>query len=201
MGKIKRRMEMKKVALFFSALVLLVGYELTFGMDKTKAACLPFEQAFPLVIDFQNYSQECMNPCFDACKLDTKPQDSVPTPLCWKLEKLLDADFANTYIKVTVAGSHQHRLLNGILYNTDGVIAPVVGTMQITPDGTTRRVSLQGTYVDGSENVHTVILDATVDSKTKNGTAYVRSDSGVTNSFDLTKIPCKTVPEPPAPTE
>jgi hypothetical protein len=185
MGKIKRRMEMKKVVLFFLALVLLVGYEFTFGMDKAKVACLPSEQkCFGLTMD---------NPIND---LLMKPRDSGPTLLCWKIEKQVDTDFVDKYIKVIVTGGFQHRLLNGIFYNTDGVIAPVAGTMTINANDT-RRISLQGTYVDGDENLHIVILDATVDSKTKNGTVYVRRDSGVTTSFDLTRIPCKTLPAPP----
>lgn len=155
---------MKKVALFFLALVLLVGY----AVNDSVAGLL----------------------------------------LCWKIEEQVDADGADKYIEVRVTKTDSARhLLNGIFYNTDGDIAPVVGTMEKSPDGT-RRVSLHGTYVDGGKNVHknggknvhknvrTWILDATVDSKTKNGTIYVRSDGVGTKSFDLTSIPCETAPNP-----
>ena len=95
-----------------------------------------------------------------------------------------------------VTKEFQYRSLKGIFYNTNGDLAPVAGTMTINAHDT-GRISLQGTYVDSDENLHIVILDATVDSKTKNGTIYVRRDEGVTNFYDLTKIPCKTLPEPP----
>src|SRR4030043_1181197 len=54
--------------------------EFNFGMDKTKAAYLPFAQAFPFqyVIDAKHCSKDCMKACFEACKykavdLDMKP--------------------------------------------------------------------------------------------------------------------------------
>lgn len=42
------------------------------GMDKTKAAYLPFNQAFPFkyVIDASACSKDCMKACADACKYD-----------------------------------------------------------------------------------------------------------------------------------
>ncbi len=44
--------------------------EFNFGMDKTKAAYLPSEQAFPFhyVIDDKACSKDCMKPCLEACK-------------------------------------------------------------------------------------------------------------------------------------
>ncbi len=46
--------------------------EFNFGMDKTKAAYLPSEQAFPFhyVIDDKACSKDCMKPCLEACKYD-----------------------------------------------------------------------------------------------------------------------------------
>jgi len=44
--------------------------EFNFGMDKTKAAYIPFEQAFPFqyVIDESACAPDCKRPCLDACR-------------------------------------------------------------------------------------------------------------------------------------
>ena len=169
---------MKIAVLFFLALVLLVGYGFNFGMDNAKAASLPSDYSY-----FGEYVDSLNNH-------NNGPQHSAPEGLCWELED------ANKYIKVIVTGKSQYRLLKGIFYNTTGDLAPLAGIMTVNANDT-RRISLQGTYVDIDENLHIVILDGTVDSKTKNGTIYVRRDEGGTNSYDLTRIPCKTLPEPP----
>lgn len=46
--------------------------EFDFGMSRTKAAYLPFAQAFPFqyVIDRRYCNDDCMKACFDACKYD-----------------------------------------------------------------------------------------------------------------------------------
>lgn len=46
--------------------------EFNFGMDRTKAAYLPFDQAFPFqyVIDDRNCKRDCMKVCYDACKYE-----------------------------------------------------------------------------------------------------------------------------------
>jgi hypothetical protein len=179
---------MKIAVLFFLALVLLVGYGFNFGMDNAKAASLPSDYSY-----FGEYVDSLNNH-------NNGPQHSAPNGLCWELENHGDADFYAKYMKVIVTGASQYRLLKGIIYNTNGDLAPVAGIMTISADGT-RRISLQGTYVDVDENLHIVILDASVDSKTKNGTVYVRRDEGATNSYNLTRIPCKTLPESPVPQE
>jgi hypothetical protein len=183
--EIKRRKKLKKVVLFFLALILLVDYGFSFNMDNAKAASLLFDYSY-----FCEYVDSLNNQ-------DTEPLQSPPKRLCWELEKQGDA---NKYLKVIVTGTSQYRLLKGKFYNTNGDLAPVAGTMTINADDT-RRISLQGTYVDVDENLHILILDASVDSKTKNGTVYVRRDEGATNSYNLTRIPCKTLPEPPSPPE
>ncbi len=55
--------------------------DFNFGMDKTRAAYLPFSQAFPFryVIDKKYCDDGCMRKCFEACKyaaidLDMKPE-------------------------------------------------------------------------------------------------------------------------------
>lgn len=46
--------------------------EFNLGMDKTKAAYLPFEQAFPFtyVIDAGQCAEDCKRPCLEACRYD-----------------------------------------------------------------------------------------------------------------------------------
>jgi len=129
--EIKRKNKMKKFVLFFLALVLLLGYGCNFGMDNAKAASLPLAYSY-----FGEYLDSLNNQ-------DKKPLHSPPKGLCWELEKQGDANFK--FIKVIVTGASQYRLLKGIFYNANGVLAPVAGTMTITANDT-RRISLQGTY-------------------------------------------------------
>ncbi len=44
--------------------------DFNFGLNKTKAIYLPFEQAFPLryVLDRNSCPQDCPAPCVEACK-------------------------------------------------------------------------------------------------------------------------------------
>lgn len=46
--------------------------EFNLGMDRTKAAYLPFEQAFPFtyVIDAGQCAEDCKRPCLEACRYD-----------------------------------------------------------------------------------------------------------------------------------
>lgn len=46
--------------------------EFNYGLNKTKAAYLPFDQAFPFqyVVDTQHCPEDCKKPCLDACKYD-----------------------------------------------------------------------------------------------------------------------------------
>lgn len=57
--------------------------EFNFGLNKSKAAYLPFSQAFPFkyVIDDKACSKDCMKPCMDACKYDAIDLNMKPETL------------------------------------------------------------------------------------------------------------------------
>jgi len=121
-------------------------------------------------------------------------KDSEAGQLCWAIDSGTQG-----YIKVSSTSpdpAYPHKLLNGTWYSPSTWLLPVVGTMESNSGGTTKRVSLHGTYVSGSD-LYDYVLDATIDPVTKNGTIYIFSDLlGSTNSFTLTKISCATAPAP-----
>ncbi|MEW6067112.1 MAG: CoB--CoM heterodisulfide reductase iron-sulfur subunit A family protein [Nitrospirota bacterium] len=57
--------------------------EFNFGMDKTKAAYLPFGQAFPFqyVIDMNACPKDCSKPCLEACKYNAIDFNMQPETL------------------------------------------------------------------------------------------------------------------------
>ncbi len=67
--------------------------DFNFGMDKTKAAYLPFEQAFPFryVIDMSACSKDCAKACKDACKYDAVDLDMKPETLKLKVGSIVNA--------------------------------------------------------------------------------------------------------------
>jgi hypothetical protein len=120
-------------------------------------------------------------------------KDLGAAELCWRVD-----GYQTEYIKVSSIkpdSLYPHWLLNGIWYNPSSYLVPVIGTMEKSPDGT-RHVSLHGTFLSGSD-LYDYVLDATVDSVTKNGTIYIYSALvGNTVSWSLTKINCNTAPAP-----
>lgn len=83
--------------------------EFNFGMDKTKAAYLPFEQAFPFqyVIDSKYCSKDCMKACFDACKYNAIDLDMKPEKINLKVGAVVLATGWNPYdmSKLDILGS------------------------------------------------------------------------------------------------
>jgi quinone-modifying oxidoreductase subunit QmoA len=73
--------------------------EFNFGMDKTKAAYLPFEQAFPFryVIDDKHCAGDCMQKCKDACKYDAVDLDMKPETVRLKVSSIVAATGWNLY--------------------------------------------------------------------------------------------------------
>lgn len=67
--------------------------EYNFGMDKTKAAYLPFEQAFPFqyVIDSASCSKECGQACAAACKYDAVDLAMKPETVSLKVGSVVVA--------------------------------------------------------------------------------------------------------------
>lgn len=73
--------------------------EFNFGMDKTKAAYLPFEQAFPFqyVIDEKSCAPDCKKPCIDACKYNAIDFNMKPETISLKAGAIVMATGWNLY--------------------------------------------------------------------------------------------------------
>jgi quinone-modifying oxidoreductase subunit QmoA len=73
--------------------------EFNFGMDKTKAAYLPFEQAFPFkyVIDDGHCKDGCMKACADACKYEAIDLNMKPETISLKVGTIVVATGWNLY--------------------------------------------------------------------------------------------------------
>lgn len=67
--------------------------EFNLGMDKTKAAYLPFEQAFPFtyVIDALRCAADCTKPCLEACKYDAIDFNMKPEKVSLKVSSVVVA--------------------------------------------------------------------------------------------------------------
>jgi len=73
--------------------------DFNFGMDRTKAAYLPFEQAFPLryVIDSAKCGKDCGRACAEACKYDAIDLDMNAETLELKVGSIVVATGWNPY--------------------------------------------------------------------------------------------------------
>ena len=85
--------------------------DFNFGMDKTKAAYLPHEQAFPFqyVIDAKTCSKDCMKTCVEACKYNAIDLDMKPEKVSLKVGAIVFATGWNPYdiSKLDLLGSGQ----------------------------------------------------------------------------------------------
>ena len=85
--------------------------DFNFGMDKTKAAYLPHEQAFPFqyVIDAKTCSKDCMKACVEACKYNAIDLDMKPEKVNLKVGAVVLATGWNPYDmgKLDLLGSGQ----------------------------------------------------------------------------------------------
>jgi quinone-modifying oxidoreductase subunit QmoA len=73
--------------------------EFNFGMDKSKAAYIPFNQAFPFhyVIDASACVKDCMKACQDACKYDAIDLTMKPGTITLKVGAVVMATGWNLY--------------------------------------------------------------------------------------------------------
>lgn len=73
--------------------------EFNFGMDKTKAAYLPFNQAFPFqyVIDDKACSKDCQKACLDACRYSAVDLNMKPETINIKAGSVIMATGWNPY--------------------------------------------------------------------------------------------------------
>jgi quinone-modifying oxidoreductase subunit QmoA len=106
--------------------------EFNFGMDKTKAAYLPFEQAFPFryVIDNKFCKGDCGKACLEACKYDAIDLDMKPETLNLKVGAIVLATGWNPYdiSKLDNLGSGQ----------IQNVITNMMMERLASPDGPTK---------------------------------------------------------------
>ncbi len=73
--------------------------EFNFGMNKTKAAYIPFEQAYPFryVIDTANCKGDCGQKCKEACKYDAVDLGMKPETVSVKVGTVINATGWNPY--------------------------------------------------------------------------------------------------------
>jgi len=87
--------------------------DFNFGMDKTKAAYLPFEQAFPFkyVIDMGACPKDCARACKDACKYDAVDLDMKEETVKLKVGSIINATGWDLYdtSKVDTLGAGKAR--------------------------------------------------------------------------------------------
>jgi quinone-modifying oxidoreductase subunit QmoA len=115
--------------------------DFNFGMDKTKAAYLPFEQAFPFqyVIDSKYCSKDCMKPCFDACKYDAIDLDMKPEKMNLKVGAVVLATGWNPYdmgkLDILGSGKIKNVITNMMMERLASIDGPTKGKIVRPSDG------------------------------------------------------------------
>lgn len=115
--------------------------EFNFGMDKTKAAFLPFNQAFPqkYVIDAGSCKGDCMKPCKDACKYDAIEPDMKAETLSLKVNSIVVATGWNPYdankLDILGFGKVKNVITNMMMERLAAVNGPTGGKLVRPSDG------------------------------------------------------------------
>jgi quinone-modifying oxidoreductase subunit QmoA len=115
--------------------------DFNFGMDKTKAAYLPFEQAFPFqyVIDSKYCSKDCMKLCFDACKYDAIDLDMKPEKINLKVGAVVLATGWNPYdmgkLDILGSGKIKNVITNMMMERLASIDGPTKGKIVRPSDG------------------------------------------------------------------
>ena len=115
--------------------------EFNFGMDKTKAAYLPFEQAFPFqyVIDNKHCSKECMKACFEACKYNAIDLDMKPEKINLKVGAVVFATGWNPYdmskLDILGSGTIKNVITNMMMERLASTDGPTKGKIVRPSDG------------------------------------------------------------------
>src|SRR4030067_1637906 len=115
--------------------------DFNFGMDKTKAAYLPFEQAFPFqyVIDSKHCVKDCMKACFDACKYSAIDLDMKPQTINLKGGAIILAAGGNPYdmgkLDILGSGKIKNVLTNMMMERLASVDGPTKGKIVRPSDG------------------------------------------------------------------
>jgi quinone-modifying oxidoreductase, subunit QmoA len=117
------------------------GNEFNFGMDKTKAAYLPFGQAFPFqyVIDSKHCSKDCMKACFDACKYNAVDLDMKPEKISLKVGAVVLATGWNPYdvskLDILGSGKIKNVITNMMMERLASIDGPTNGKIVRPSDG------------------------------------------------------------------
>lgn len=115
--------------------------EFNFGMDKTKAAYLPFGQAFPFqyVIDSKHCSKDCMKACFDACKYNAVDLDMKPEKINLKVGAVVLATGWNPYdmskLDILGSGTIKNVITNMMMERLASTDGPTNGKIVRPSDG------------------------------------------------------------------
>ncbi|MEW6417801.1 MAG: CoB--CoM heterodisulfide reductase iron-sulfur subunit A family protein [Nitrospirota bacterium] len=115
--------------------------EFNFGMDKTKAAYLPFEQASPFryVIDDKACSKDCMKPCLEACKYDAIDLNMKPETLNLKVGAIVLATgwkpYDLTNLDILGSGKVKNVISNMMLERLASADGPTGGKIIRPSDG------------------------------------------------------------------
>jgi len=115
--------------------------DFNFGMDKTKAAYLPFEQAFPFkyVIDDRACSKDCMKPCLEACKYDAIDLGMKPETISLKVGAVVLATGWNPYdmnkLDILGSGKMKNVITNMMMERIASVDGPTKGKIVRPSDG------------------------------------------------------------------
>ena len=115
--------------------------EFNFGMDKTKAAYLPFEQAFPFqyVIDNKHCSKDCTKACFEACKYNAIDLDMKPEKINLKVGAVVFATGWNPYdmskLDILGSGTIKNVITNMMMERLASTDGPTKGKIVRPSDG------------------------------------------------------------------
>jgi quinone-modifying oxidoreductase subunit QmoA len=115
--------------------------EFNFGMNKSKAAYLPHEQAFPFqyVIDAHACPKECMKPCLEACKYNAIDLDMKPEKVTLNVGAVVLATGWNPYDPTKLdnlgAGMNKNVISNMMLERLAASDGPTQGKIVRPSDG------------------------------------------------------------------
>lgn len=115
--------------------------EFNFGMNKTKAAYLPHDQAFPFqyVIDANACPKDCTRPCLEACKYNAIDFDMKPEKVTVKVGAVVLATGWNPYDPAKLdnlgAGTIKNVVTNMMLERLASSDGPTQGKIVRPSDG------------------------------------------------------------------
>jgi len=115
--------------------------DFNFGMDKTKAAYLPCEQAFPFqyVIDRKACPKDCAKPCLEACVYNAVDLEMKPETVNLKVGAVVLATGWNPYdikkLDLLGSGKIQNAITNMMMERLAAPDGPTKGSIVRPSDG------------------------------------------------------------------